>query len=96
MSTAEHSEPSASVMSATNPTSHACSSRVWRPDCRFQRRSSAWPSRRVRGFSIACWYVGLTALTLVLAYVGHGLRRPSGRLIIAAYLVFVIVLLATT
>jgi hypothetical protein len=48
------------------------------------------------GLLIACWYVGLTALTLVLAYVGHGLRRPSGWLIIAAYLVFVIVLLATT
>jgi cation:H+ antiporter len=45
---------------------------------------------------IAGWYVGLTAVTLVLAYVGHGLRRPSGWLIIAAYLVFVIVLLATT
>jgi Ca2+/Na+ antiporter len=48
------------------------------------------------GLLIACWYVGLTALTLVLAYVGHGLQRPSGWLIVAAYLVFVIVLLATT
>ena len=34
------------------------------------------------GLLVAGWYVGLTALTLVLAYAGHGLRRASGGLII--------------
>ena len=37
------------------------------------------------GLLVAGWYVGLTALTLVLAYAGHGLRRPAGGLIIVAY-----------
>ena len=41
-------------------------------------------------------YVGLTALTLVLAYSGHGLRRRSGGVIIAAYALFVILVLATS
>ena len=45
---------------------------------------------------VAGWYVGLTALTLVLAYAGHGLRRASGCLIIAAYVVFVLALLAVS
>lgn len=48
------------------------------------------------GLLVAGWYVGLTALTLVLAYLGHGLRRISGGLIIAAYVLFVILLLATS
>jgi cation:H+ antiporter len=48
------------------------------------------------GLLIAGWYVGLTALTLVISYVGQGLRRWSGSLIIVAYLLFVAVLLVTT
>jgi hypothetical protein len=32
----------------------------------------------------------------VLAYIGRGLRRSSGGLIIAAYALFVVVLLATS
>jgi cation:H+ antiporter len=45
---------------------------------------------------VAGWYVGLTALTLLLAYAGHGLRRTSGGLIIGAYALFVVVLVATS
>ena len=45
------------------------------------------------GLLVAGWYLGLTALTLVLAYSGHGLRRISGGLIIAAYALFVILLI---
>lgn len=48
------------------------------------------------GLLVAGWYVGLTALMLVLAYAGQGLRRAAGGLIIAAYALFVIVLLAIT
>ncbi len=48
------------------------------------------------GLLVAGWYVGLTAVTLMLAYAGHGLRRTSGALIIAAYALFVVLLLATT
>ena len=48
------------------------------------------------GLLVAGWYVGLTALTLALAYAGHGLRRTSGGVIIAAYALFVVVLLATS
>jgi cation:H+ antiporter len=48
------------------------------------------------GLLVAGWYVGLTALTLVLAYSGHGLRRISGAVIIAAYALFVVVLLITS
>jgi hypothetical protein len=33
---------------------------------------------------------------LILAYVGHGLRRSSGGLIIAAYALFVVLLLVTS
>jgi hypothetical protein len=47
------------------------------------------------GLLVAGWYVGLTGLTLVLAYIGRGLRRSSGALIIAAYVLFVTVLLVT-
>ncbi len=47
-----------------------------------------------QGLVIAGWYVGLTALTLVLAYVGRGLRPWSGWLIIGAYVAFVATLLA--
>jgi Ca2+/Na+ antiporter len=48
------------------------------------------------GLLVAGWYVGVTGLTLVLAYGGRGLRRSSGGLIIAAYFLFVVVLLATS
>jgi cation:H+ antiporter len=48
------------------------------------------------GLLVTGWYVGLTAVSLVLAYVGHGLRRSSGSLIIAAYALFVVLLLATS
>ena len=48
------------------------------------------------GLLVASWYVGLTALTLLLAYGGRGLGRMSGGLIIVAYVGFVVVLLVTT
>ena len=48
------------------------------------------------GVLVASWYVGLTALTLLLAYVGRGLGRVAGVAIIATYVAFVVVLLATT
>lgn len=48
------------------------------------------------GLLVAGWYVGLTGLTLVLAYAGRGLRRSSGGMIIAAYVLFVVVLLASS
>jgi cation:H+ antiporter len=47
------------------------------------------------GLLVAGCYAGLTVLTLVLAYLGRGLRRWSGWLIIAAYVVFVAVVLTT-
>jgi len=46
------------------------------------------------GLLVAGWYLGLTALTLSLAYAGHGLRRTSGGVVIAAYAIFVVLLLA--
>ncbi len=48
------------------------------------------------GLLIAGWYVGLTVLTLALALFGHGLRRISGAVIIAAYALFVCLLLVTS
>jgi cation:H+ antiporter len=48
------------------------------------------------GFVITGWYLGLTFVTLALAYVGRGLGRAPGGLIIGAYVLFVIVLLAIT
>ena len=45
------------------------------------------------GLLVAGWYVGLTALTLVLSYSGHGLGRTSGGFIIATYALFVVLLL---
>ena len=44
---------------------------------------------------VAAWYFALTALALVLAYIGRGLRREHGTLIICAYLAFGGVLLAS-
>jgi cation:H+ antiporter len=37
---------------------------------------------------IAVWYIGLTAVTLAFAYRDRGIRRVTGILIIAAYVVF--------
>jgi cation:H+ antiporter len=48
------------------------------------------------GVLVAGWYVGLTALTLLLSYAGRGLGRASGSVIIAGYIAFVVALLATT
>jgi len=48
------------------------------------------------GLLVAGWYLGLTVVALVLAYVGRGLHRWAGWLIMAAYVAFVAVLLATT
>ena len=48
------------------------------------------------GLLVAGWYVGLTALTLVLAYAGRGLGRVSGGVVIATYALFVCLLLATS
>lgn len=48
------------------------------------------------GLLVAGWCVGLTALTLVLAYSGHGLRRISGMVIIAGYALFVVLLLVVS
>ena len=45
------------------------------------------------GLVSAAWYAALTALTLALAYAARGLGRRSGALIVAAYVVFVVVLL---
>ena len=47
------------------------------------------------GLLIAGCYAGLTALMLVLAYIGRGLRRSSGWLIIVVYVVFVLAVVAT-
>jgi hypothetical protein len=48
------------------------------------------------GLLVAGWYVGLTALTLTLAYIYRGLSRAAGWLIIAAYVAFVALLLITS
>ena len=48
------------------------------------------------GLLVAGCYLGLTVLTLGLAYLGRGLSRSSGWLIMAAYVAFVVVLLATS
>jgi cation:H+ antiporter len=45
------------------------------------------------GTLVAASYLGLTALTLVCAYVDRGLRRAHGALIIAGYLAFVVAVL---
>ena len=47
--------------------------------------------RRATTF-VAVSYLALTSLALLLAYVGHGLRRGAGALIIAAYVAFAAVL----
>ena len=45
------------------------------------------------GVLVAAWYAGLTAMTLMFAHAGRGLRRLEGAAIITGYLVFVAVLL---
>jgi cation:H+ antiporter len=46
------------------------------------------------GSLVAAWYLGLTAVTLALAYVDHGLRRWAGWAIVACYGAFVASVLA--
>ena len=43
---------------------------------------------------IAIWYGVLTAATIALALAGRGINRRSGALIIAAYLVFAVTVIA--
>jgi cation:H+ antiporter len=45
---------------------------------------------------VAAWYVGLTAVSLGLAYAGRGLRRSGGWIVIAGYMAFVASLLAVS
>jgi cation:H+ antiporter len=49
-----------------------------------------------QGTLVAAWYLGLTAVTLVCAYTGRGLRRAHGALIICGYLAFVAAVLITS
>jgi hypothetical protein len=49
-----------------------------------------------QGTLVASSYLGLTAITLVCAYAGHGLRRSHGVLIISGYLAFVAALFIAT
>jgi cation:H+ antiporter len=48
------------------------------------------------GLLVAGWYLGLTAVTLLLAYAFRGLDRSSGWTIIALYALFVAALLVAT
>ena len=48
------------------------------------------------GLLVAGWYLGLTTVTLALTYAGRGLGREAGLVVVAAYVLFVTVLLATT
>ena len=43
---------------------------------------------------VALWYLGLTILALLCAYVASGLRRAHGALIVLVYIAFVIALIA--
>jgi cation:H+ antiporter len=45
---------------------------------------------------VAACYLAMTVLSLGLAYAGRGLNRSDGLLILAAYVAFVVVLVATT
>jgi len=45
---------------------------------------------------VALWYLGLTAVVLVLAYLDRGLRRTTGILILVGYVLFVIALIDST
>ena len=44
---------------------------------------------------VAAWYLGLTVFALTGAYIGRGLKRPYGVLVICAYLAFCVVLVVT-
>ena len=48
------------------------------------------------GTLTAAWYLGLTVLTLVLAYGGRGIGRRAGWIIIAGYVAFVLALLGVS
>jgi Ca2+/Na+ antiporter len=48
------------------------------------------------GLLVAGWYLGLSAVTLLLAYAFRGLNRRSGWSIIALYALFLAALLTTT
>jgi cation:H+ antiporter len=48
------------------------------------------------GTLVAVWYLGLTAFALAAAYLGRGLRRAHGALIIGAYVAFCAAVLANT
>ena len=48
------------------------------------------------GLLVVFSYVGVTAVTLLLAYTGKGLGRGSGLTIMGLYVAFVVVLLAIT
>ncbi len=50
----------------------------------------------ISGSLTAAWFVGLTVLTLVLAYVSTGLRRSAGWVIVAGYVFFVAVLVGVS
>ena len=58
--------------------------------------SAGYPNRLDEALLVAGWYVDLTALTLVLAHAGRGLRGASGGMIIVAYALFVAHLLIST
>jgi hypothetical protein len=44
---------------------------------------------------VAAWYAAMTLAVLTLAFLRHGLSRPVGVLIIAAYAAFVALLVTT-
>jgi cation:H+ antiporter len=48
------------------------------------------------GLLVAAWYGGSTALVLVLAYAGRGLRAASGALIVLSYAAFLVALVLTS
>jgi cation:H+ antiporter len=50
----------------------------------------------VPGSVTAWWYVGLTLVTLVFAFLSRGLRRWQGGVLVLGYLAFVVVLVSAT
>ena len=53
-------------------------------------------ARTVPGSVTAWWYVGLTLVTLVFAFLSRGLRRWQGGVLVLGYLAFVVVLVIAT